>query len=284
MAALSHLGKAIALVAMCLAPLAALPAPATPEPVDLELVIASDNSQSIDPTEAALERQGVAAAFSNEDVVKAIQSGSLGKIAVAYLDWSSAPYTRIVLNWRIIEDKKSADAFAAALLAAPPPYGQGTAIGEAIAIAARMIETNSFQGTQRVIDVAGDGPNNRGRPVALVRDEVVARGITINGLPIVVTGEYGTGDWGAYYGKLDEYYMNCVIGGRGSFSIPAHGFQDFANAVRRKLILEISGDVPPAPHGETGAIVKVAAAAPVPSPSTQNCISGYRGFGGFGNF
>jgi hypothetical protein len=280
MSALSHFGKAIALLAMCVAP-PALPAPTT-EAVDLELVIASDNSQSIDPTEAALERQGVAAAFRNDDVVKAIQSGSLGKIGVAYLDWSSAPYTRIVLDWRIIEDKKSADAFAAALLAAAPPYGRGTAIGEAISIAARMIESNTLQGTQRVIDVAGDGPNNRGRPVALVRDEVVAHGITINGLPIVVTGEYGTGDWGAYYGKLDEYYMNCVIGGRGSFSIPARGFQDFANAVRRKLILEISGDIPLTPHGETGAIVKVA--APAPSASTQNCISGYRGFGGFGNF
>ena len=140
-----------------------------------------------------------------------------------------------------------------------------------------------LQGTQRVIDVSGDGPNNTGRAVALVRDEVVARGITINGLPIVVTGEFGTGDWGAYYGRIDAYYMNCVIGGRRSFSIAAHGFQDFANAVRRKLILEISGDVPQAPH-QTGAVVKIAAPVQpdaVPSPATQNCISGYRGFGRF---
>ena len=149
---------------LLLAPFVAHAAPVALTPVDLELVIASDNSQSIDPTEAALERQGVAAAFRNDEVVKAIQSGALGKIAVAYLDWSSAPFTRIVLDWRIIEDKASAEAFAAALLAARPPYGQGTAIGEAIALAARMIETNAFEGTQRVIDVAGDGPNNTGRP------------------------------------------------------------------------------------------------------------------------
>ena len=114
-----------------------------------------------------------------------------------------------------------------------------------------------------------------------MRDEIVSRGIVINGLPIV-TDDYGTGDWGAYYGKLDEYYMNCVLGGRRSFSIPAHGFADFANAVRRKLILEISGDVPS--HRNTGSIVKVAAPAQpsvTPSPATQNCISGYRGFGRF---
>jgi len=254
---------------------ATLPAfAAAPTPVDLELVIASDRSQSIDRREATLERQGVAAAFRNEEVVKAIQSGSFGRIGVAYVDWSSAPFTRIILGWRIIEDKASADAFADALLNAVSNPGQGTAIGDSLELAAQLIETNDLEGTQRVIDVAGDGPNNYGRPVALVRDELVARGFTINGLPIVVTGEYGTGDWGAYYGKLDEYYQNCVIGGRRSFLIPARGFQDFANAVRRKLILEISGDAPPTPP-----IVKVA--APTPSSSTENCISDYRRFGGF---
>src|SRR5215467_8942677 len=107
---------------------------AAPTPVDLELVLATDNSQSIDATEAALQRQGVAAAFRNDDVIKAIQSGALGKIAVAYLDWSSRPFTRITLDWRIIEDKASADGFASALLAAPHAFGQGTAIGEAIQV------------------------------------------------------------------------------------------------------------------------------------------------------
>jgi hypothetical protein len=148
---------AVAILAICLGVSQASSQPAPLEPVDLELVIASDNSQSIDPTEARLERQGVAAAFRNDEVVKAIQSGSLGKIAVAYLDWSSTPFTRIVLNWRIIEDKKSADAFAAALLAAPPPFGQGTAIGEAIAIAGAHDRNQHLPGTQRVIDVSAMG-------------------------------------------------------------------------------------------------------------------------------
>jgi hypothetical protein len=273
-------------------------APAFAEAVDLELVLAADNSQSIDRAEAALQRQGVAAAFRSPEVVRAIQSGSLGRIGVASLDWSSAPYTRVTVNWRVIRDKASADAFADALLKAPPGFGRGTAIGEAIALAAQLIETNDLEGTRRAIDISGDGPNNTGRPVAEVRDEIVARGFVINGLPIV-TDEYGTGEWGAYYGELDKYYMNCVIGGRAAFALPAKGFQEFAVAIRRKLVLEISEAISKAPLIRPP-IVKVAAAIPsLPSdnplrlaprsnqPATsQNCGGGgrARGFGGFGRF
>jgi len=246
----------------------ALPArsEAAAESVDLELVLATDNSQSIDAAEAALQRQGVAAAFRSPEVVRAIQSGSLGRIGVAYLDWSSAPYTRIAVNWRVIRDKASADAFADALLKAPSGFGRGTAIGETIALAAQLIETNELEGTRRAIDISGDGPNNTGRPVAEVRDEIAARGFVINGLPIV-TDEYGTGEWGAYYGELDKYYMNCVIGGRAAFALPAKGFQEFAVAIRRKLVLEISEALPKAPAIHPP-IVKVAAT--IPSPPSDN--------------
>ena len=271
------------------------PAPAFAEAVDLELVLATDNSQSIDSAEAALQRQGVAAAFRSPEVVRAIQSGSLGRIGVAYLDWSSAPYTRIAVNWRVIKDKASADAFADALLKAPPGFGRGTAIGETLILAAQLIEINDLDGTRRAIDISGDGPNNTGRPVAEVRDEIAARGITINGLPIV-TDEYGTGEWGAYYGELDKYYINCVIGGRAAFALPAKGFQEFAVAIRRKLVLEISEALPKAPAIGLP-IMKIAgvmssppsdnplrpAPRANPSPSTQNCGGGgrVRGFGGF---
>jgi hypothetical protein len=274
--------------------LAVWSAPAFAEAVDLELVLATDNSQSIDSAEAALQRQGVAAAFRSPEVVRAIQSSSLGRIGVAYLDWSSAPYTRIAVNWRVIKDKASADAFADALLKAPPGFGRGTAIGEAIALAAQLIETNDLEGTRRAIDVSGDGPNNTGRPVAQVRDELVARGFVINGLPIV-TDEYGTGEWGAYYGELDKYYMNCVIGGRAAFALPAKGFQEFAVAIRRKLVLEISEALPRTP-AIRAPIVKVAAVPSSPSDnplrrapganqpsSTQSCggAGRLRGFGRF---
>jgi hypothetical protein len=250
-------------------------APAGPQAVDLELVLATDNSQSIDPSEARLQRQGVAAAFRHPEIVRAIQSGSLGRIAVAYLDWSSVPYTRLTLDWRIIRDKASADAFADALLKAPPAFGQGTAIGEALALAAQLIELNNIQGTQRTIDVSGDGPNNRGRPVYAVRDEIVAKGITVNGLPVVSTGDYGQGEWGNYYGDLENYYRNCVIGGPRSFALPAKGFEEFAAAIRHKLVLEIS-DAQPAP-ANVPAIVKVAANSPAPIPQRPPAATGRGG-------
>ena len=233
------------------------------EPVDLELVIATDTSGSIDYNEAMLQRGGVAAAFRSAEVARAISEGPLGKIGVLYLDWSGGFNNRIVLDWRVIHGKADADAFADALLKAPWTDGQGTAIGEAIAFAAGLIETNNLEGMQKTIDVSGDGPNNSGRPVAEVRDEIAARGITINGLPIV-TDEYGGGEWGIYYGQLDKYYANCVIGGPQSFALPAKGFQDFATAIRRKLILELS-DAAPARRLGSG-VIKVAA---VPPPAPQ---------------
>jgi hypothetical protein len=241
---------------------AAFPAAPVRQAVDLELVLAADNSQSIDASEAALQRQGVAAAFRNSEVIRAIQSGSLGRIAVAYLDWSSIPYTRLSVDWHLIHDKASAEKFADDLLKSPRAGGAGTAIGEAIGLAATLIESNNYDGTERAIDVSGDGPNNRGRPVYEVRDEVVAKGITINGLPVVSTGEYGTGEWGIYYGELENYYVNCVIGGPRSFAIAAKGFQEFAEAIRHKLVLEISDASPSLP------LVKVAANGPVaPKPA-----------------
>src|SRR5262245_14846578 len=275
------LAFAAAVLAAPLASSAPAPPRVAPQTVDLELVLATDNSQSIDRSEALLQRQGVAAAFKHPDVIRAIQSGTYGRIAVAYIDWSSLPYSRLTIDWRIVSDKASADAFADALLRAPFYFGQGTAIGETMQLAAQMIETNTIEGTQKSIDISGDGPNNTGPPVYSVRDEIVARRITINGLPVISTGEYGQGDWGNYYGKLEDYYVNCVIGGPRAFAIPAKGFEEFAQAVRRKLVLEIS-DASPTP-----ARVIRAGAAPSPQPpalrppqnrGAENCGGRFRYF------
>jgi len=83
---------AAAAVATTIAAPLASSAPAPMQAVDLELVLATDNSQSVDRTEARLQRQGVAAAFQHPEVVRAIQSGSLGRLGVAFLVWSSVPY------------------------------------------------------------------------------------------------------------------------------------------------------------------------------------------------
>jgi hypothetical protein len=252
-------------------------------PVDLELVLAADTSSSIDRREALLQRQGVAQAFRSPAVVNAIRTGSLGKIAVAYLDWSGEYNYRIVVNWQVISDAASAEQFASSLLKAGITYGNGTSIGGAIAMAYGMIETNDLQGARRTIDISGDGPNNFGRPVSEVRDEIVAKGVTINGLPIA-TDDVGNGDWGEYFPDIAAYYKNCVVGGRGSFSLPAKGFDEFATAIRRKLILEISDATPPETQ-EKPAIIRVAAAParPAPAPArpalpapqrkNANCIS-----------
>src|SRR5688572_25120084 len=267
----NRLTAALIAAALCVASAAAAaPAPAAGAqapaaatgpsgPVDLELVIATDTSPSIDTAEARLQRQGIATAFRSPEVIRAIGAGSLGKIAVAYFDWSSIPFNRMIVDWQIVSDAASANAFAAALLKAPITYGNGTSISGAMEIGARLIETNRLEGTRKTIDISGDGPNNRGIAVIDARDDIVARGITINGLPII-TYEYGVGDWGMYYLEIDKYYANCVIGGRGSFSLPAKGFADFANAVRRKLVLEISGVVPGTRQAAAERIVPVAAA------------------------
>jgi hypothetical protein len=207
------------------------------EQVDVAVVIATDVSYSVDENEAQFQRQGAVAAFRSPDVVKAIQSGSLGRIAVTYLDFSSYQSTKILVNWRIVHDKASADAFADALAAKPRTLGVQTSISSGLELAERLIETSGFAASKRVIDVSGDGPNNDGHLVDKVRDEIVAKGIVINGLPIMTPAD----QFDVYYlADLDKYYAGCVIGGPGAFIQVAHGFEDLARALRRKLIQEIS--------------------------------------------
>ncbi len=224
------------------------------EYVDLELVIATDVSYSIDEDEALLQREGVAAAFRSKQIIRAIESGFLRKIAVAYIDYSSSLHNRIVIDWRVLSDRKSAQAFAASLLKAFPTFGRRTSISDAIELARQMIATNAYEGTRRVIDVSGDGPNNWGRLVDRVRDETAAKRITINGLPIV---NDGGGFISRYYlPDLDLYYRGCVIGGPGAFVVVANNFKDFARAIRKKLILEIAGLAPRIPPPGPGLIFK----------------------------
>jgi hypothetical protein len=227
----------IALTALLLA---AAPA-AAKEYVDLELVIATDVSRSIDAEEAELQRRGIVAAFRSKEVIDAIASGVLRRIAVAYLDYSSRDWNKVVIDWRIIRDRDSAYTFADTLLNAPLTFGRRTSISDALAQGAALIDSNDIEGTRRVIDVSGDGPNNFGRLVDTVRDETVAKRITINGLPIIndrnTFSRFSLPD-------LDQYYRGCVIGGPGAFLVVARNFQDFARAIRKKLVLEIAG-LPP---------------------------------------
>jgi hypothetical protein len=220
--------------------------------VDLALVIATDVSYSVDENEARFQREGAIAAFHNADVVKAIQSGSLGRIAVTYLDFSSYQSNRVLVGWTIVSDKASADAFADALAAKPRTLGVQTSISSGLELAERLLDTSGIEASKRVIDVSGDGPNNDGHLVEKVRDEIVAKGIVINGLPIMTPAD----QFDVYYlPDLDKYYAGCVIGGPGAFIQVAHGFEDLERALRRKLILEISDAGTP----QNPLLIKVAA-------------------------
>ncbi len=158
-----------------LAGLAAQPVAAA-EQVDLELVITTDVSYSVDDMESRMQREGAVTAFRSPEVVEAIKSGSLGKIAVTYIDFSNANASRVVVDWQVVHDQATAEAFADAIAIARKTDGVQTSIASGIELAARLIEDNDFEGMKKVIDVSGDGPNNEGRRVDHVRDEVIAKG------------------------------------------------------------------------------------------------------------
>lgn len=211
-------------------------------PVDLELVLAVDVSLSIDADEARLQRQGYVAAFRDPQVRKAIKDGILGRIAVTYFEWANSAHTQMVVGWTLIDSDDAAEAFAAALEQRRPGPAHYTSISGAIDFGARLFKNSDFEGTRQVIDVSGDGPNNWGELVTTARDRAVAQGITINALPIL---DNGPGPLGRYnIPNLDLYFRDCVIGGPAAFIVVAENFDAFANAIRRKLILEIAGLTP----------------------------------------
>ncbi len=212
--------------------------------VDLELVLAVDVSGSIDIEEAVLQRQGYLQALRHPTVVEAIEQGRLGRIAVTYVEWAGDLFQRSVVDWQEISDARSAAAFADALERAAVTTELWTSISTAIDFAALKFETNGFRGTRRVIDISGDGPNNRGDYVVEARDRALAKDIVINGLAIINgrPGRYGYPP----LPNLDLYYEDCVIGGQNAFVVVADGFGDFGRAILRKMLLEIAGRAPPA--------------------------------------
>lgn len=221
------------------------PARAQQSNVDLELVLAVDVSGSVDEEEAILQRRGYVDAFRDPTIIDAIQRGPYGAIAVMYIEWAGAPYQIPIVRWTRISNAAEAAAFADTLATAPIAVHLWTSISTIITVGAQLFRENEFNGTRRVIDVSGDGANNDGQFVNVARDYAVAQGITINGLPIINDrpSRYGT----QQIPDLDYYYTDCVIGGPGAFIIVANGFQDYARAVRQKLILEIAGLSPNKP-------------------------------------
>jgi hypothetical protein len=224
--------------------LAALGTPAAAQTrVDLELVLAVDVSLSMDLDEQRLQREGYVAAFRDEEIHKAIVSGSYGRIAVTYVEWAGSITQNVIIPWTILDGAAAARAFADRLEKVPITRARFTSVSSALAFSRGLFASSGAAGVRRVIDISGDGPNNDGLPVVPIRDEVVASGIVINGLPLILKEPTSSFD----IPDLDQYYAHCVIGGTGAFLIPVRELSEFKLAIRRKLLLEISGLALP-PH------------------------------------
>jgi len=210
-------------------------------PVDVELVIAVDVSYSMDPDEQALQREGYVQALTSKEFLQALHQGAHGKIAITYFEWAGQSDQKILMPWRVIDGPESADAVAAEIARAPIRRASRTSISGGLRFAKPLFDDSGYRGLRRVIDVSGDGANNAGPLVELIRDDVLAAGITINGLPIMRKRPYkGTMDMD----NLDEYYEDCVIGGPGAFVIPIREREKFIEATRTKLVLEVAGRQP----------------------------------------
>ena len=228
--------------------------------VDVELVLAVDVSYSMDMEELALQREGYAEALVSTEFLQALKTGPTGKIAITYFEWAASSDQKIIIPWRVIDGPESADAVSAEILKAPLRRASRTSISGAINFAMPLFEANEYRGLRRVIDISGDGPNNNGEPVTIVRDAALAKGVTINGLPIMAKEvNYSTMD----IEKLDIYYEDCVIGGAGSFVVAIKGKEKFKEAIRTKLVLEVANRMPEP---------RVVPAAPLP-PRTD-CLIG----------
>jgi hypothetical protein len=217
---------------------------AAPIEVDVELALAVDISFSMDPEEQELQREGYIHALTSPEFLRALKEGIHGKVAITYLEWANYNERKVIVPWRLIDGPETVDAFVAEIARAPYRRASRTSVSGALEFAAAQFENSGYKGLRRVIDVSGDGANNNGPPVTIVRDEVLSKGFTINGLPIMLKDPVGSG---MDIEGLDVYYEDCVTGGPGSFVIPIKERSKFKEATRNKLVQEVAA-LPPAPR------------------------------------
>src|ERR1043165_2645485 len=240
------------LVRAALAVLASLVALSMPlraaEQVDLLLVLASDVSRSVHTRKFELQREGYAAALSNPRVIDAIRSGPHGKIAICFVEWSGATSVKLVIDWTIVRDAASARKIGDQMIELPRSFADRTSISAGLEFAFAQLERSPYKAARRTIDVSGDGTNNSGRDIASVRDEVTAKGVTVNGLVILSDSPL---PWKPEHtnppGGLGEYYRRNVIGGPGAFGRGAENHDSFGQAIVKKMIAEIAWNPPPRP-------------------------------------
>jgi len=193
------------------------------------LLLAIDASGSLSDERLTFQREGHARAVESATFLRAVQSGIHARIALAAVEWSNQDRQGVTVPWIVIEDAATARAFSRALLGAPRPIPGFTSISGAIDFSVALLSQAPYVARRRVIDISGNGPNNDGRPAVEARDDAVAAGVTVNGLPMLDA-----------VGDLDDYYARNVIGGPAAFMVVARDRNSFAQAVLRKLVIEIA--------------------------------------------
>ncbi len=211
--------------------------------VDVELMLAVDVSYSMGPKELELQRRGYAEALTSPEIMQAIRTGYYQKVAITYVEWSGQYDQRVIVDWTLVENEADLSAFAATLTARFDDSLRRTSISGVMDFAPIDFRTNGFVGERKVIDISGDGPNNQGRGVQTARDELIADGFVINGLPLMTQDRERDNPFFDLI-DLDLYYEACVIGGPLSFVVPVKSWKEFPAAVRRKLVLELAGRAP----------------------------------------
>jgi hypothetical protein len=203
--------------------------------VDLKLALMVDASGSVDRYRFELQKRGYVAALRNPRVLSAVLGGRTQSIAISMVQWTGPFLQSVVLPWTVIKDEASIKTAATVVENTPRQlFGGGTSISGAIDYAMAMFQQAPFKSERQVIDISGDGSNNGGRSVIRARDEAVAKDVTINGLPILAVEPY-----------LDQYFRDYVIGGPGAFMIVAKDFETFADAILKKMIIEIAANETP---------------------------------------
>jgi hypothetical protein len=199
------------------------------EPVGIELVLALDSSASIDDSEFALQIAGLSAAFRDPDVLEAVAAMRPLGAAVAVMQWGGPGESKVVIPWTRLDSARDAKAFAHVIgVIQRWQRTSATSIATALDDSRRLLETNHLEGQRQVIDVSGDGIDNGGLDLAAARNRALVAGITINGLAIEIEDRH-----------LAEYYRRRVIGGIGAFVENASDFEDFARAIKAKLLREL---------------------------------------------
>lgn len=200
-------------------------------PVELELALAVDVSSSVTLKEYRFQMAGIAAAFRHPEIIAVIEDLQPLGIAACLIHWAGGFKQNVAVDWMVLKDMETARQFASMIANAERSFLGDTSIGRALEFSATQIETNTYLGSRKTIDLSGDGDASYGVRAREFRDKVVEQGITINALAILTDDP-----------DLDLYYRDNIIGGPNSFVMTAADHVDFRKAIRHKLHREI---VPP---------------------------------------